>query len=393
MSQVRLQIFPITVRGLEPALNEENQNVIFITTGVQSGVTYVLLDSIKQYFGGNVCNETISNLIPANMIRNLGGVGGLESNVMWSRAPVFTTTTISDLTQFTTAEGVMSLCPGLENITKNELEIFCIKVFPDFTIETDNLTAFKSLLNFVTNIHNLTSNQLNFKIQDLILHWLNTFKASERLSWLKDLLNVLCLTPMDELHRLLPQFIGPINQNQIELHKIVILISNLNSFVRIDKNKLLHPINNNVKMEVFSYTPPLSNPLQTLLKVQISRISNVKVTQDMLNFQRKEALQKILANLNFNKHNNNSVECIPSLSSSSSSSSTSSKNIEQKIKSIDFGRMFIYPNPTILKFNENQKGIRFMNIVSAYTTLFMEIANRDLYNENNVVCSISIHRV
>lgn len=383
-SQLRLQVFPIT-----PFL--ETETTFFVTTGIQAGVTYVLLDSIKQYFGGDICSVNLNEIIPSDLIKNLGGNGGLDPDTEWQTTQI--PLLIRGNSQFTNAIGVMSLYSHLrkssgEKITQEELEDFCKKVFPDFTAETDHIQHFKEYLGFIIAIQNHTKAEFNFSIHEMLRLWTNVVKASAHVDWLARFIDTLTTKTHREIHNYLPNFIMSFSQNNIDLPEIVCLIANMNTLIKVDKDRLQTPLNNDTRFRVFSYVPPVTNPLQSLLNTQISRISRLKLDDKTINKERIEALQKILSKNKYDKFHDPDLNC-PNSRNSSKSANADNHSL---IKSIDFNSMFKYPNPVILKYRENEKSVRLMNVFSAYNVFFMEISNRELYDINNTVCTIRVHQ-
>lgn len=365
----------ITKRGLPPSIEEADANVIFVTTGVISGVTYVSLESIRQYFGNETCTINLNEVIPRHLIKTLGGNGGLEPLIEWINTPI----RMDNESQFTNSDGVLSLCPQI-NLTTIELEEFCVKVFPGFTTNDNYIRHFKEYLTYITNIQNLNKSELNFSIQEMQRLWYNVVKSSDHIPWLAEFIEILIKEPQQQIYHHLHNFIVPFHQNEIELTEIVCLIMNTNSVVKIDKDQLLYPLNNDTRMRIFSYTPPTTNPLQSLLNVQIARISKIKLDDTTIDKERIEALQKILS-----KNKYNAQRDCPEMVSSM-------KLQHNLLKNINFKKMFKYPNPVILNYKENEKGIKTMNVFSAYTMFFMEISNRELYDINNTICTIRVHQ-
>lgn len=402
MSQFRLQVFPITKYGYLPREdnsenNDEDQEVFFVTTGVMAGVTYVLLDSIKKYFAGEICNVNFNEVIPSHLIKNLGGNGGLDPQTQWTNTQMPFIT--SGESQFTNSEGVLSLEKHLkkntgEKINCNDLKDFCIKVFPDFIIDDNYVQHFKDYISFVSDIQNHRKSEYVFPIQTMLQLWMKVVRASSHVTWMSEFIDLLTKESHETIYASLHNFIDAFAQNQIELEDVVCLIMNTYTLVQIDKKRLSTPLNSDTKFKIFSYNPPISNPLQSLLSVQISRISKLKIDETTINRERIEALQKILANNSYIKHQEPSLNCLPTIhpQSSVTSATTSSKLTGHAIKNIDFGKMFKYPNPVIFKYKENEKGVRMMHVFSAYTMFFMEISNREIYDINNTICMVHVHQ-
>lgn len=385
MSNLRIQVFKITKE------HNPNDTIIAITTDVL-GINYVLIDTIEKYFSEKLANKNLKTTIPITLQKHLGGVGGLDPQSDWSGTNM--PTMLSDNSVFTTVDGVMSLCPPLFEITKKELEIFCEKIFPSAVDreQTDELYAFREYLKFCSDIQTLKRGDFNIPVQQWLRLWYEVIKSSVDVPWLANFIQFLMETSHAEIFQKIADFAGEFHNNQINLQTLVTLIMTTYSFIKIDKTNMLTPTEKDTNFQIFSYKPPTSNPLNLLLNAQLSRISKTKQDERLINEERIEALEKIIAKNNYNAIHYSDPLCLPNASYNQPSTDPNQIANKNILKNIDFSLLFKYPNPTTLKFKENEKGIQMMNILSAYSLFFMEMANRELYNTNNTVCTIRLRQ-
>lgn len=267
---------------------------------------------------------------------------------------------------------------------EDSVRYFCHMAFTTterFINQEHAIAAMRDFFQFVTNIQNMSQpdGKNSFSIQQLCQKWVQMVEASKQIPWLAAFIDELTKNTQETVYLVLHRYNHYFYSHGIDVVDMTCMMSFIFSHCLVETHKLKFPYDQKTNFYIFSYKQPTYSPLQALLRAQITRSVKKWSPSDLSEADKLQPLLEILGKEKMTPD----TPVIASTSSSNTRRINTNVNLEQ---------MFKYPSPFSLQMPENQNSIHFMNTISAYSLLFMELSNKELYNISNIVCNISLLR-
>lgn len=283
---------------------------------------------------------------------------------------------------FVRLEGYMQL---KRILFENTVHYFCHKAFTNterFISQEHAVAAMRDFFLFVTNIQNMRqpNGKNSFSIQELCHKWVQLVEASKQIHWLAAFVEELTKNTQETVYVVLHRYNHYFADYGISVIDITCMMSFFFSHCVVETHKLKFPYDQKTHFYIFSYKQPTYSPLQALLRAQITRSVKKWSVADLSEADKLQPLLEILGKEKIAVDPNAFV-------------GGSARNNARRINTnVNMEQMFKYPSPFTLQMPENQNAIHFMNTISAYSLLFMELSNKELYNTSNMVCNINLLR-